>query len=91
MSSIYFRFKTAKLKLFSSLILTARLTVTNVINVNTIEFAPIGESTGAIPQVNILNTDKVGIERIFRVQRTQKRHFKGTRSILARMELVRQI
>lgn len=34
----------------TSLILTARLTVTNVINVNTIEFAPIGESTGAIPQ-----------------------------------------
>ena len=52
---VYFRFKTAKLKLFSSLILTARLTVTNVINVNTIEFAPIGESTGAIPQVNLLN------------------------------------
>merc|ERR1712113_854855 len=34
----------------TSLILTARLTVTNIINVNTIEFAPIGESTGPIPQ-----------------------------------------
>ena len=38
------------------MILTARLTVTNVINVNNIEFAPIGESTGAIPQVRILNS-----------------------------------
>merc|ERR1711953_9632 len=34
----------------TSLILTARLTVTDVINVNTSEFSPIGESTGAIPQ-----------------------------------------